>query len=129
MGSVLQGKVALVTGASRGIGEGIARRFAAEGATVIVTARTIEASGGVHEAGNVDGKGKSALAGSLNEVVEQIRTDGGEVIALRCDVGDPASRAELYDAAMKMTGRVDILVNNAATAVFGKSWKSVREDE
>ena len=104
MGSVLMGQVAWVTGASRGAGEGIARRSAVEGATVIVTARTIEVGGGVHEAGNVDGKGKSAQAGSLNEVVEQIRADGGEAIALRCD-GDGVARRVAFSAQLRSKSR------------------------
>ena len=126
MGNALKGKVALVTGASRGIGEAIARRFAAEGARVIITARTVEAGSGRHHGGTVGvGDRDIALPGSLAEVAEQIHADGGDAIAIQCDVGDPASRATLFDRAMAEAGGVDILVNNAATAVFGQPWDEI----
>jgi NAD(P)-dependent dehydrogenase (short-subunit alcohol dehydrogenase family) len=129
MGSILKDKVALVTGASRGIGEAIARRLASEGATVIITARTV-AGKGSHHGGSVGvGDHVVALAGSLNEVADRIRADGGRAIAIQCDVGDPAARGALYDRAMSATGRVDILVNNAATAVYGRAWNAISDEK
>lgn len=89
----LAGRVALVTGASRGIGAAIARRLAADGAKVVVN--------------------YSKSAGPAEEVVRQIRQAGGEATAVRADVSDPAQVKPLFDAARKAYGKVDILVNNA----------------
>lgn len=104
MPGALQGKVAIVTGASRGIGAGIALRFAAEGAKVVITARTVEA----------DGK----LDGSLRETADRIRTLGGEVHMVQADLSDPAARARIVPEAVTRFGGLDILVNNAAWARF-----------
>jgi NAD(P)-dependent dehydrogenase (short-subunit alcohol dehydrogenase family) len=112
MRDTLKGRTALITGCSRGIGEAIARRFAAEGATVVVTARTVE-------------PGTGRLAGSLAELVAAIEGDGGRAIPMRLDVADPASRAAVADAVLAQLGGVDILVNNAATDSFGKSWRDI----
>jgi citronellol/citronellal dehydrogenase len=108
MGAV-QGKIALVTGASRGIGEGIARRLGAEGATVVVAARTL--------AGVGHGYGGKDLAGSVEETVRAIRDMGGQAIGVQCDVADPASRAALAERVLQEFGRLDILVNNAVGSV------------
>jgi NAD(P)-dependent dehydrogenase (short-subunit alcohol dehydrogenase family) len=104
MPGALQGKVAIVTGASRGIGAGIALRFAAEGAKVVITARTVEA----------DGK----LDGSLRETADRIRALGGEVHMVQADLSDPAARARIVPEAVARFGGLDILVNNAAWARF-----------
>lgn len=101
----LQDRIALVTGASRGIGAAIAERLAAEGATVICTARTLDASG-------------DHLPGSLQERVATIEKRGGRAVAMQCDVGDPAARTALMEQVLAQFGRVDILINNAATAFF-----------
>jgi NAD(P)-dependent dehydrogenase (short-subunit alcohol dehydrogenase family) len=97
--------LAVVTGASRGIGEAIAKRFAAQGITVAAVSRTLRPGTGV-------------LEGSLDETVEQINSAGGRARAFAADLGDPsldrtALIAEIEDS---MGGRVDILVNNAAGA-------------
>ena len=100
----LSGKVAVITGASRGIGEAIAYRFAQAGASVVVTARTLD-----------DGDHK--LAGGINNVVETIRSFGGTAIAIRADLGLEDHRCELIKAIERRVGPVDILINNA-----GASW-------
>jgi NAD(P)-dependent dehydrogenase (short-subunit alcohol dehydrogenase family) len=100
----LKGKIAIITGASRGIGAAIAYRFAAEGARVLITARTLEP----------DGK----LPGSLRETAERIRALGAEVHCVQADLSDPASRAGIVPEAITHFGGVDILVNNAAWARF-----------
>ena len=88
-------KVAIVTGASRGIGRAIALRLARGGARVVVNYRNNEAA--------------------ACEVVEQIRAAGGEAIAVQADVSRVAEAEALIDAAKKAFDRVDILVNNAGT--------------
>jgi NAD(P)-dependent dehydrogenase (short-subunit alcohol dehydrogenase family) len=102
---LLAGKVAVVTGASRGIGEAIALRYAEEGARVIVSARTVE-------------EGQHILAGSINGVVDRIRKAGGEATAVRCDVSRAEDRVQLIETTEKTYGPVDILVNNAAVTFF-----------
>jgi NAD(P)-dependent dehydrogenase (short-subunit alcohol dehydrogenase family) len=125
MGNALQGKVALITGASRGIGEAIARRFAAEGATVVITARTVDPGTGRFGAAAGPNEGKARIEGSLKEVADRIRGDGGEAIAIQCDMADPQSRARMAEQALAEAGRVDVLVNNAATGVYGHSWDKI----
>ncbi len=88
----LDGKVALVTGGSRGIGNGIARGLAAEGAKLVLTARGEEA---------------------LEAAAEAMRNGGTEVLAVPADVGDEAQVEALFARVMEKFGRVDVLVNNA----------------
>lgn len=90
----LEGKVAIVTGASRGIGEAIARTFASHGAKVVLASRKIE---------------------GLEAVAEAIRNDGYEAVACACHMGKAEERRALLARAIEDYGKVDILVNNAAT--------------
>ncbi|HLG85719.1 MAG TPA: SDR family NAD(P)-dependent oxidoreductase [Alphaproteobacteria bacterium] len=110
MGRAVEGKVAVVTGASRGIGEGIARRLGAEGATVIASARTMSGKG--------DFNGKP-VEGSVEETVAAIRAAGGQAVGMRCDMAHPRSRAEFADRVLSEFGGVDILLNNAVGSLPG----------
>jgi len=101
----LDGKVAIVTGASRGIGKGIAQLFAAEGAKVVCTARTLN-------------EGEHFLEGSLNTTVSAIQKAGGTALAVQADVSDETECARLVAAARHAFGPVDVLVNNAALSYF-----------
>jgi len=101
---VLAGKCALVTGASRGIGRAIAQRLASEGATVVVTARSLTQS--------------ATTAGTLAETVALIEQAGGRAIALAADLSDAAERDALVGRAAQAAGGLDILVNNAGVADY-----------
>jgi NAD(P)-dependent dehydrogenase (short-subunit alcohol dehydrogenase family) len=88
----LAGKVAIVTGASRGIGRAIAEGFADAGAAVVVTSRTLDA---------------------CREVADHIQATGGTARAVECDVGDLDAHAHLLHETISAFGRLDVLVNNA----------------
>lgn len=100
-GARMKGRVAIVTGASRGIGQAIAELMAREGARVVCVART--ANEGDHQ-----------LAGSLASTVVAIRSAGGEATAVAADISTEAECLRLVEAARSAYGRVDTLVNNAA---------------
>jgi 3-oxoacyl-[acyl-carrier protein] reductase len=98
-GNNLQGKVALVTGASKGIGAAIARELAARGAAVAV---------------NYSGSKAAA-----DKLVAEIAGKGGKAIAVQANVADPASIQALIDAVTTQLGPIDVLVNNAGIYEFG----------
>jgi len=101
----LSGRVAVVTGASRGIGEAIARRLAMEGAKVIISARTVEQS-------------EHPLPGTITDTVARIQAAGGEAHAVKADVSRAEDRKRLIEEAEATYGPVDILVNNAAVTYY-----------
>ena len=102
----LDGRVALVTGASRGIGQGIAELFAAEGAKVVCAARTLNE--GDHR----------FLEGSLDRTVNLISEAGGDAIAVVANVSEPDDCERLVQEAQDAFGTVDVLVNNAALNLY-----------
>lgn len=98
--SSLAGKVAVVTGASRGMGKGIALALAQQGATVYVTGRTVS-------------PGTYPLPGTVGETAAECDRRGGQGIAVQVDHGDDAQVAALFDQVKREQGRLDVLVNNA----------------
>lgn len=94
MGERLEGKVAIITGSSRGIGEAIATQMAGEGAKVVLVSRKIA---------------------GLQEVASRIRASGGDATPIACHIGHEDARQAMLDRAIDTYGKVDILVNNAAT--------------
>jgi citronellol/citronellal dehydrogenase len=101
----LEGKIALVTGASRGIGAAVAERVAAEGAGVAIVARTLDKH--------------PTLPGSLQVTAERLRRFGNRVAVIVADLSDETDRARILpEAEAGLGGPVDILVNNAAMAIY-----------
>ncbi len=101
----LDDRIALVTGASRGIGAAIARLLAQEGAAVAVTARTAN-------------EGESRFDGSLATTVADIRAAGGLAHPITADLAQPADRARLIEETTAELGPIDVLVNNGAVTYF-----------
>ena len=95
-----RGKVAIVTGASRGIGRRIAGELARLGAAVVIAARSVEQKG--------------RLPGAIGETLAEILAAGGQAIAVQTDVSIPADCERLVAETLKAFGRLDILINNAA---------------
>lgn len=105
---VVEGQVALVTGAGRGFGRAIAERIAAEGAAVALLARSLS---------------------QLDEVAQAIRSAGGQAIGVRCDVTDAASIESATRKVEELLGPVDLLVSNAGVpGPFGPIWQVSPED-
>lgn len=103
MSPVLQDKVAIITGASRGIGKAFALRFAEEGAKLLLTTTNLERAEGT---------------------VNEIKAKGGEVAIVEADISYEDATKKIADAVMKQYGRVDILLNNAAIwyGINAKPW-------
>jgi NAD(P)-dependent dehydrogenase (short-subunit alcohol dehydrogenase family) len=107
----LDGRVVIVTGASRGIGKGLALGYADAGATVVCAARSVNAN-------------PSDLPGTIEATVDAITAGGGRAIAVRCDIGVDADLTALVERTIDEFGRVDSLMNNAMAptqAVFDAS--------
>ena len=102
----MEGMVAIVTGASRGLGRAIAREYAREGACVVICARQQSPTG---------------LPGTLEETAREIREGGGEVLAVDCDVTVEAEVNEMARRTVDSYGRIDVLFNNAGAMVLGES--------
>ena len=105
--AVLSGTVALVTGASSGIGEATAKRLAADGAAVAVAARRLD---------------------RLEKLVEEIDDAGGKALAIEVDVTDRAAAEALVERTVKELGRLDTVVNNAGVMLLGPSLDADIED-
>jgi NAD(P)-dependent dehydrogenase (short-subunit alcohol dehydrogenase family) len=105
--AILEGKTAIVTGSSRGIGRAIALRLAKEGARVVVCART---------------------AAALDDVVREIAAGQGKSAAIAVDLREPQAGAKVVDFALKTFGGLDILVNNAGATRRGPFVKLTDED-
>ena len=101
-----EGGIAVVTGASRGVGRGIAVALGAAGMTVYLSGRTLHGQG--QEA--VNGQ---PLGGNLQETAEQVRAAGGRAVAVSCDHAEDAQVAALFERVRTEHGRLDLLVNNA----------------
>lgn len=108
MSKKLEGKTALVTGASRGIGAAIARRLAADGAKVAIT--------------------YARGADSAASVIKAIESAGGEAIAIQADATDPKAVRAAIEKAVSSLGKLDILVNNAGTAIPKKFEETTLEE-
>jgi dehydrogenase/reductase SDR family protein 1 len=98
----LQGKITLVTGASRGVGRGVALGLGEAGATVYVTGRTTE-----------EGRGPEGLPGTIHSVAGEVTALGGRGIALCCDHRNDEQTAAVFDRIMAESGRLDVLVSSA----------------
>ena len=98
--------VAIVSAASRGLGRAIAKAYAEEGASVVISARSQSPAG---------------LAGTLEETADAIRQAGGDVLAVDCDVTDEAQVNDMVRQAVERYGRIDALFNNAGMMVLGET--------
>ena len=101
----LEGKTAIVTGASRGIGAEISKLFAAEGARVVCAARTVN-------------EGDHPLEGSLSKTIADIKEAGGEATAVAANISLPEDCERLVEETRSIYGPVDVLVNNAALTYY-----------
>src|SRR5580698_7218621 len=117
MAGRLAGKVAIITGASRGLGQYCAVGYGREGARVVVAART-------------ETESDPRLPGTIHDTVKMVEAAGGEAIAVVCNVADEASVEAMAQRALDQWGRIDILMTNAAVQPAGfistikpKSWE------
>jgi len=109
----LKGRVAVVTGASRGAGRGIALELGAAGATVYVTGRSTRAQPAESYGRILALSELKALPGSIDETADELTRMGGHGIAVRCDHAEEDDVASLFARVQREQGRLDLLVNNA----------------
>jgi len=107
MNQDLAGKIAIVTGASRGVGKGIALGLGEAGATVYVTGRSV-------------GAAPHALPGTIDQTASEVTALGGHGIAVACDHADDAETRAMVEQVVHDSGRIDILVNNAFAVPDGR---------
>ena len=103
---MLEGKVVVITGASRGIGRALALGFAKEGAVVVAAARTLM-------------PGTGPADGSLTDTAHQITEAGGKALAVPCDVALEADVKKLAECVLAEVGPIDVLINNAGISRYG----------
>jgi NAD(P)-dependent dehydrogenase (short-subunit alcohol dehydrogenase family) len=114
----LNGKVVIITGASRGVGKQAALDFARRGANVVLAARTVKAD--------------DNLPGTIGETLKQIELFGGQAIAVATDLAEEADLKRLVGSAVNRFGGVDILINNAAATtgdIWGKPFLELTREE
>ncbi len=113
MGDLLSGKVALITGASRGIGRALAQRLAAEGATIVVSARSLDASG--------------KYDGTLKETISLIEQQGGSALPLVADLECEDDMNSIVERAVSLAGGIDILIHSGGKANYAPSVEMPQE--
>ena len=116
----LEGKVAVVTGSSRGIGKAIALGLASEGATIVVAARSTES--------------RPQAPGSIFETAKEIESLGGKALPVECNVRDADSIQNMVATSVEILGHIDVLINNAGVGNYSsfletslKSWDLVMD--
>ena len=106
----MKGLVAIVTGSSRGLGRAIATEYASEGARVVTCARA---------------ESPAPLPGTVHETVKQIRDQGGDALAVACDVSDEEQVKTMVQQVKDRYGQIDVLVNNAGIMILGESFLDI----
>ena len=109
----MKGMVAIVTGASRGLGKAIALAYAAEGATVVACARPGSPTG---------------LAGSADDTAAEIQANGGQALGIPCDVTNETQVKAMVERVTQTFGRIDVLVNNAGLMIIGEPFLDIEPD-